>query len=113
METLTKQMGRLASNAVASGQMALQMRSKAKLQHDVPLFYGPAKPHPGTYSDGQLEGQWAEVAMRVLATMDLYLPEVLLFPGTLWTIPTSAWPREKLLPHHPPESEGPTAIAHK
>ena len=35
------------------------------------------------------------------------------YEGILWTIPPSSWPRDKMLPCHPPISEGPNAITHK
>ena len=83
----------LASTAVAGGQAALRGargrgKGAGKQAVESPVLFGPPKPHPGTYSSRYIE-------------------------GPLWTIPVSAWPRDKLVPLHPPQSEGPGAISHK
>ena len=89
----------LASTAVAGGQAALRGargRGRAGKQAvEALVFYGPPKPHPGTYTSGHGRATTGHLE------------------GTLWTIPVSAWPRDKLVPLHPPQSEGPGAISHK
>ncbi|KAG1655267.1 hypothetical protein FOA52_014593 [Chlamydomonas sp. UWO 241] len=74
---------------------------------------------PGRRANARLRKQQAEIeaqvaqqcgALTLTPQPGIYLEE---YEGTLWSIPASEWSRDRLLPEHPPPSQGASAIAHR